>query len=184
MALAPADKVSSVDGINSHETIKILKEISPDAIIVYGTTLVKDSVLSLARDVCFNLHTGISPYYRGTACTFWPVVNGEFDMLGATVHECTSFVDGGKIFEVVRAQYKAGDDLHTIFGRAVVVGTEALIRVIGRYQAGQLAGMPQDLNLGREYRGSDLTLGPEIKARVRLAQTKIAANRQRRKSMT
>ena len=175
------DNVATVDGINSDETVAILKQINPDAIIVYGTAVIKDTVLSLARDLCFNMHTGISPYYRGTACTFWPVVNGEFDMLGATIHECTSRVDGGKIFEITHAGYLPGDDLHTIFGRAVIAGAEALVKLMQRYLAGRLEGIPQDLSLGREYRGSDLTLGPEMKARFRLAQMRMTAIHNRRK---
>jgi methionyl-tRNA formyltransferase len=42
--------------------------------------------------------------------------------------------------------------------------------VVQRYLAGSLSGVPQDLNLGREYHGADLTIGPELVARRRLAR--------------
>jgi folate-dependent phosphoribosylglycinamide formyltransferase PurN len=171
------DKLDYVDGINSSETIARLKEVDPDAILVYGTSVVKDAVLGLARDICFNMHTGISPYYRGTACAFWPVVSGELEMLGATIHECTSRIDGGAIFETAHTACEPGDDLHAVFGRAVIAGADAYVRVAERYLAGTLEGKPQDLNLGREYRGSELTLGPELAARRRLARLKTVAKR-------
>jgi hypothetical protein len=163
-------KVRIVNGINSEECIALLRQVDPDAILVYGTSVVRDSVLSLAREISLNMHTGISPQYRGTACAFWPVVNDEFDMLGATIHECTSHIDGGTIFEIARVQYQAGDDLHAIFGRVVIAGAKAYANVVQRYLAGELRGEPQNLLLGVEYSGSELTLGPELKARLCLAR--------------
>ena len=162
------DNLRIVEGINSPESVSLVREIDPDAILVYGTSVIRGSVLSLARDVCFNMHTGISPYYRGTACAFWPVVNGDLHMLGATIHECTDRIDGGMIYEVVRAKYRQGDDLHALFAHTVIAGAEAYGRVVRRYLEGEASGAPQDLSKGREYRGSELTLGPEIRARFRL----------------
>jgi methionyl-tRNA formyltransferase len=75
----------------------------------------------------------------------------------------------------VHAGHEPGDDLHTIFGRAVMVGADAYVRVAQRYLAGTLTGVPQDLSVGREYRGSDLTIGPELVARRRLARLRAMA---------
>lgn len=169
------DLIEYVEGINSAESLEVLQQRRPDAILIYGTSVVKNAVLDSATDICVNLHTGISPQYRGTACSFWPVVNDELDMLGATIHECTSGVDSGPIFETVHSRYEPGDDLHTIFGRAVMVGAEAYVRVAQRYLAGTLSGVQQDLNLGREYHGADLTIGPELVARRRLARLRTVA---------
>ena len=157
-------------GINSSETIALLKQIKPDAILIYGTSVVKDTVLSLARDICLNMHQGICPYYRGTGCDFWPIVNGDFEMIGATVHQCTSQIDGGSIFEIAHVTCEPGDDLYAVAGRTLVAGTQAYVRVVERYLAGKLQGMAQDLSFGREYRSSDLTLGPELTGRLRMRQ--------------
>lgn len=173
------DKLDYVEGINSAQTMASLERTDPDAILIYGTSVVKGMILGMARDICMNMHTGISPYYRGTACTFWPIVNGDFDMLGATVHECTSQVDGGAIFEISRVTCEPGDSLHTVFGRAVVAGANAYVKVVERYLAGTLQGTLQDPNLGREYRGSELTLGPELIARRRLARLNVKYTRER-----
>ncbi len=169
------EKITIVNGVNSSECIALLKEIQPDAILVYGTSVVSDTVLRLAKDKSFNLHTGVSPYYRGTACAFWPVVNGEFDKLGATVHECTSDLDGGEIFAIAHAEFVPGDNLHMVFARAAIVGAQAYIEVIKSYLEGELKGTRQDLRIGREYRGSDLTFGAELSARARLAWIRMRA---------
>lgn len=171
--------IEYVDGINSKRVIKLLKNLKPTSILVYGTSIVKDSVLGLADGISFNMHTGISPYYRGTSCAFWPIANGEFDMLGATIHECTSRVDGGQIFEITRVECHPGDSLHTVFGRAVIAGAQAYVAVLKRQARGELVGAPQDLDLGREYLGSELTLGAELRARLRLARYALGGARAR-----
>lgn len=172
-----SDRVARIDGVNGNRTLALLQESNPDAILIYGTSIVQNAALGQARDICLNMHTGVSPHYRGTACAFWPVVNDEFEMLGATIHGCTSGVDAGPIFEIARSGYEAGDDLHTIFGRAVIAGADAYVQVVRRYLAGTLTGLAQDLSIGREYRGLDLTIGPELVARRRLARLRRLAQR-------
>ncbi|UTW55877.1 formyl transferase [Kordiimonas sp. SCSIO 12610] len=160
--------IQPVEGLNTSETASIIKQHNPDAILVYGTRIVQDKILHLATDLAFNMHTGISPHYRGTACAFWPIVNNDLEMLGATVHECTSAVDGGKIFETETARLEKGDNIYAAFARAVIAGTEAYVNVIENYMNDQLNGYTQDLSIGKEYRGYELTIVPEIKARLNL----------------
>ena len=128
--------------------------MAPDFIAVYGTGIVPDSVLSKATKKAFNMHTGISPYYRGAACAFWPIHEGEPDMVGATVHECVSAVDGGEIYATAKAPLFRGDSLHAIFARAAKAGAEAYARVLVDAVNGRLTGQGQDLSQGREFRGS------------------------------
>lgn len=159
------DRVVRVEGVNGPEAIEVLTRLRPDALAIYGTAIVRDPVLALARDVAFNMHTGISPHYRGTDCAFWPVVNGEPERLGATVHECTADVDGGPIFATERADWRTDDGLHELFARAVVKGADLYVDVLERYLAGGIEGHRQEPGIGREYRGYMRTLGPELRAR-------------------
>jgi methionyl-tRNA formyltransferase len=123
-------------------------------------------MLALPGGPSLNLHTGISPRYRGTDCAFWPVANREPQWLGATVHECTSAVDGGQIYGVVAAHWELGDGLHELFARAVAAGAELYADIVTSYVRGESpAGEAQDLESGREYRGYMRTLRPELRAR-------------------
>jgi methionyl-tRNA formyltransferase len=116
-----------------------------------------------------NLHTGVSPRYRGTDCAFWPVANREPEWIGATVHECTAAIDGGQIFGVAPAGWRPDDRLHELFARAVECGAGLYVDVMRRYlRHGALKGERQDLTEGAEYRGYMRTLGPELRARVAL----------------
>lgn len=159
------DRVVEVSGVNSAEALAAVRSLRPDAILVYGTSIVGDAMLALARDVAFNMHTGLSPHYRGTDCAFWPVVNREPELVGATVHECTATVDAGAIFARGRAEWEPGDGLHELFARAVARGADLYVDAVRQSLAGKAEGEPQDLTLGREYRGYMRTLAPELRAR-------------------
>jgi hypothetical protein len=154
-----------VDGINSAQGIEAVRSLSPDVLLVYGTSIIRAPVLESAQGIALNMHTGISPHYRGTHCAFWPIANGEWNMLGATVHECTAEIDGGRIFETAVARPQPGDSIHDCFARAVIAGTDAYCRVVEQYLAGTLEGEKQDLSLGREYRGHMRGLAAELRAR-------------------
>jgi methionyl-tRNA formyltransferase len=169
-----ADRVVRVDGINGADAHAAVAALEPAAILVYGTAIVRDDMLAHARDLAFNMHTGISPRYRGTDCAFWPLVNGEPEWIGATVHECTSAVDGGKIFATARAPWEPGDRLHGAFARAVACGADLYVDAVRRYLAGDLDGEPQMLSAGVEYRGYMRTLRPELRARWTLVRLRLA----------
>jgi len=161
----PAARSIEVDGINGVAARDAVAEVAPDLLLVFGTSIVGPQMLGLARRIALNLHTGVSPRYRGTDCAFWPVVNGEPEFIGATVHECTADVDGGRIFGVARARWHRGDGIHELFGRAVAAGAELYVDTLARYLAEPPVGEPQDLGIGEEYRGYMRTLVPELRAR-------------------
>jgi methionyl-tRNA formyltransferase len=140
----------------------------PDVILVFGTGVVKESTLSLASHLALNLHTGISPYYRGADCAFWPLYNNELHMLGATVHECTLQLDGGRIFGTARASLQADDDLYSIFARCLLAGADLYVRAVKDLLAGRLEGIPQDLNIGREYKAVMRDVKADLKVRRQL----------------
>lgn len=147
--------VVRVVGLNSDEAYARIAAVRPDALLVYGTGIVGRRLLTLPAQIALNMHTGISPYYRGHACAFWPLFNGDLDRLGATVHECTADVDGGRIFRTGRARLQADDGVFGAFARCVEVGTELYVDTVRDLVAGTLHGQAQDLTLGREYRAAE-----------------------------
>ena len=149
---------------------RVVADLKPDVLAIYGTSIIPDTVLARARRIALNMHTGISPRYRGTACSFWPIHNGEPEWVGATVHECTAKVDGGQIFAVRRARLHREDGLHHVFARAVVAGASAYTDVIRAALSGSLIGEVQDLQVGQEYRGAARGLRSELVARWRLVR--------------
>ena len=101
--------------------------------------MLSDATLSIARRLALNLHTGVSLRYRGADCEFWALHNREPEFIGATVHACTSDLDGGRIFGITTAKLEADDRLGTVFGRCVVAGRK-------------VDAVSQDLSAGKEYK--------------------------------
>jgi methionyl-tRNA formyltransferase len=157
--------LSPVHGVNSKESVRILSKLQPDVLLIFGTSVVKQPILSLARKVALNLHSGISPYYRGADCAFWPLHNNELHMLGATIHECTMQLDGGRIFATGHAVLQAEDDLYSAFARCLIVGADLYVKVVNDLIAGRLEGHPQDLSVGREYKAVMRNVRADLKVR-------------------
>ena len=162
---ARPELVRSVDGINTEEGRAAVSETSPDVLLIYGTGIVGRRVLGMARQGTLNLHTGMSPEYRGSDCVFWPIYNREFHLIGATVHECTSRVDGGEIYASAPARIQPGDGQTAVFARCVEVGAELCVETIRRALEGRLSGKPQDPAVGREYRAADKLLRHDLSVR-------------------
>lgn len=163
--------IVEVPGVNGQAARQHLEAIRPDLILVYGTGIVRDQVLAIATIGALNMHTGLSPEYRGSDCSFWPVHDRRFDLLGATVHECTSRIDGGAILGRRRAQPQEGDGLHEVFARCVRAGADLYAECASVVvRTGSIIGREQDMSLGTEYRASMRGLRAEVRARVRLRQ--------------
>lgn len=165
-----AGLVTEVETVNRPAAHELVERLQPSRILVYGTGIVGDRMLGRSSLTPLNLHTGISPHYRGSACAFWPIHNGEPEMVGATVHEICSIIDGGPIYATARAELEPGDDIHAVFARAVTAGAEIYARVVSELsaQAGDPAGAPQDLSVGNEYRAHMRGLRAERRARRQL----------------
>lgn len=168
------DLVSAVGRPKSGVLASKVADLKPDLLLIYGTSIIPDAVLDLPSRLSLNMHTGLSPDYRGVTCAFWPIRDGRPDMVGATVHECTSDIDGGRIFSRKAATLKADDDLHAVFARAVIAGASAYVDVVREFASGDPAGESQDLSLGQEFRGSQIGIRSELSTRLALSRLRRA----------
>ena len=140
-------------GVNSEQTQALLRRLAPDILCVYGTYIVSEATLSIASQLALNLHTGISPRYRGADCEFWPLHEREPNFVGATVHICTSDLDGGAVFGTATARLGAEDGIGAVFGRCVVAGSALYKRVVDNLiTTREINSFPQDLSAGKEYK--------------------------------
>ena len=90
-----------------------------------------------------NLHLGLSPYYRGTATNFYPLVNEEPEYVGATIHLIDTGIDTGPILRHARPSIVADDKPHTIGCKAILAGIEALLSSLDAWCSGQIEPVPQ-----------------------------------------
>jgi folate-dependent phosphoribosylglycinamide formyltransferase PurN len=148
----------------------ILDEDQPDVIVVYGTLIIRPNIFNKARIITLNMHTGLSPWYRGDSTLFWPVYYDEPDKLGVTVHQLVESIDGGAIADTAPVIYEAGDSEADLFAKGVKAGARIYIDSVQAALDGSLVCTPQDLSLGREFRWIDRTVAAERRVLARLAQ--------------
>ena len=158
------DLVRLVPSHNGPECLSLLEELKPDIVVVYGTLIIGRKVIASTKRI-INLHTGLSPIYRGSDTIFWPLHNGEPDNVGVTVHRLDPGVDSGPILARGKPSIEPGDDEDRLFAKAVMLGAELLCRAVRREAGGTAHPMVQDLRLGREYRSVDRTLAAELRTR-------------------
>lgn len=153
---------------------RLLAELQPDIIAVYGTTVIGPAVIALAGHCIVNMHTGISPRYRGADTTFWPIYNDEPEWIGVTVHMLDEGIDTGAILRIGRPELDVGDDFDSVFAKTVAAGAPLYVEALRAIVESSIEPLPQDLNTGRSYRAVERGLWAELAARRKLARGVLA----------
>ena len=120
-----------VDSVNGAATRDMLQQIDPEVVVVLGTRIISSAVLESVECPFVNLHTGITPRYRGLHGVYWALSEGRPDLAGTTVH----VVDAGSTRERSRHGYvSAGpaDSIATYPYIVLVVGLPVLVDQVER----------------------------------------------------
>jgi hypothetical protein len=140
----PCPSVSLKPGqLNSEETAAFFEEAAVDVLLIYGTNLIREPLLSRFAGRMINMHLGLSPYYRGTATNFYPLLNEEPEYVGATIHLIDPGIDSGPILAHARPVIEPGDGPHVIGCKAIQAGIDKLIEVLPQWHAGEREPVPQ-----------------------------------------
>lgn len=139
-AIGPSSETDSrqltTGTLNDPSTLGWLRDRRVDALAVFGTNLLRAPLLAAFPGRVFNLHLGLSPYYRGTGTNFYPLLNEEPEYVGATIHLIDPGIDSGPIICHARPTIVAGDRPHTIGCKAIRAGIDAMINVLQGVAAG------------------------------------------------
>jgi phosphoribosylglycinamide formyltransferase 1 len=131
--------------IHSEKFIDRLKQLKPDFIAIFGTSIFKPPYLENFSSITFNLHLGLPQYYRGSSCNFWPIHDLQLKHLGATVHQINSGIDTGMIAVQKHTALEKGDDEQTLAGKTILIGVQLMIKTIHRWQNGTLELTPSNM---------------------------------------
>ena len=104
-----------------------------------------------------NMHTGLSPYYRGGPCAFWCLYNEELEYLGVTIHFLTAGIDSGDIILSRRmADITPSDNEATLDCKIIKLGVGLMQKAVKMFLEGGLKGVPQ-WTKGRVFLYKDFT---------------------------
>lgn len=129
-ALELGIEVYQPDNINSEESIKLLKEIEPDFLIVvaFGQIL-RQEILDIPKIDCLNVHASLLPKYRGAAPINWAIINGEKET-GVTIMKVELGLDTGDMISKGTVEILEEDDASSIHDKLSQLGGKLLVSTL------------------------------------------------------
>ncbi len=118
--------------------LKSLEAISPDAIVVaaFGQIL-PETVLTLPRYGCINIHASLLPKYRGAAPNQWAVINGE-EVSGVTTMQMDAGLDTGDIMETMEVELRVKETGGSLFEKLSAAGGELILSTLQKVEDGSI----------------------------------------------
>ncbi|TAH62849.1 MAG: methionyl-tRNA formyltransferase [Gottschalkiaceae bacterium] len=120
----------SKDELNSDKLKRWVSDFSPGIVFSYGIHKLSNDMLTILPKNSFNIHGGLSPWYRGNITLFWPFYFLKPNWAGMTIHELTDKIDGGNILHHSVPELNKGDGIHDVACKAVIKVTEDLITIL------------------------------------------------------
>jgi len=144
--------------LNKLDISVLTESLSSDYYVVFGSSYIKGELIRfLVNNGAYNIHMGISPYYRGSSCNFWAPFDGNPDLIGATIHMLSEGLDSGDM--LYHALPKAGEyGVFDLGMESVKVAHESLVCMMKSGNIKSLPPVKQDKSLQLRYTSnSDFT---------------------------
>lgn len=134
-------------GEDAEAGMKVLKELSPDLIVVtaYGQIL-PEEILNLPKYGCINIHASLLPAYRGAAPINWCILNGE-SKTGVTSMQMDKGLDTGDMLLRRETEIGENETYQELYDRLAVMGGEVLADTLKAVEEGTLSPEKQDDSL-------------------------------------
>jgi folate-dependent phosphoribosylglycinamide formyltransferase PurN len=142
---------------NGEQMLQWLVGQKPDVVLTYGVHKIEDHIIDILPDFAWNIHGGLSPWYRGNITLFWPLYMLRPNWAGMTIHRLTSKLDGGDIIHHSVPELEYGDGIHDVACKAVIKAAQDLVEILKRLRKGVIPQyVPQKTN-GKLFVGTDWT---------------------------
>ena len=122
--------------LNERRTIDFLSKHTDCILISYGVHQLDEAVLSMFPQRCFNIHGGLSPWFRGNTTLFWPFYFLKPNYAGMTIHRLSSKLDGGDILHHSLPVLEYGDGIHDVACKAVIQVVHDICKILELADAG------------------------------------------------
>jgi len=100
----PVIKVSDRNELNSVQVTDFVKGIHFDSVIDYGSWIIEEKLIKLLTDggrEVFNIHGGISPFFKGSSTLLWALALSQPELMGFTIHSMNENIDDGQIYAYI-----------------------------------------------------------------------------------
>tara|TARA_B100001059_G_scaffold236132_1_gene284917 strand:+ start:27517 stop:28308 length:792 start_codon:yes stop_codon:yes gene_type:complete len=129
--------------LNNLKLNLISEGLHSDKYIVFGTSYIKSPLVDFLIDKkAYNIHMGVSPYYRGSSCNFWASYNGDFSLIGSTIHMLSKGLDSGPILFHCLPQYE--ENIFDFSMRSVLSAHKGIVEMIKSKRIDSFEKHPQN----------------------------------------
>ena len=127
--------------LNGLESEQLMDALSSDVYIVFGASYIKGWLIDfLVENDAFNIHMGISPYYRGSSCNFWALYDNNPAYVGATIHMLSKGLDSGDMLFHCVPKLHRDDTPFDFTMRSVLVAQRGLVDAV---ESDEIFSMPR-----------------------------------------
>ncbi|HET6226351.1 MAG TPA: formyl transferase [Bacteroidia bacterium] len=161
-----SENVSVVSNFNSQESASILQELKPDLVILGGSRILKQQIISIPSIGILNAHPGLLPKYRGVNVMLWSIYHN--DPIGVTVHFIDKGIDTGRICTQQQIEIQKNDTLESLRVKANEVSAKLLATVTTAIISNNLGPtMENALDKGKQYYQMDKKRVEEVNQKLK-----------------
>ncbi len=126
------------------EIAKILRDLSPDAVVVvaYGK-MIPDEMLLIPRHGFINVHASLLPRFRGAAPINRAILQG-CSRTGVSIMKVESGMDSGPVFLRSEVAIPEDEDALGLSSRLSALGAEKLLETLRLLEQGKIEPVPQE----------------------------------------
>lgn len=135
-AVALGIPVYQPEKIKKEECVRELLKYEPEMIIVaaYGQIL-PESILTMAKHGCINVHGSLLPKYRGAAPIQWAIIDGEKET-GVTTMKMDAGIDTGDMIDKTVVSIAKEETTQTLYDKLMRVGASLLLETMEKLENG------------------------------------------------
>ncbi len=139
------------DTINDSNIINLIKKISPDIIVIFGTRKISDDLIRQCPEGIINLHGGNPEEYRGLDTHLWAIYHRDYANLTTTLHRVVNKIDAGDIIFKKKIKIFKNMKFHSLRYYNTKICIELTLSALDMFeQIGNFRGKPLR-KLGRYY---------------------------------
>jgi methionyl-tRNA formyltransferase len=140
-----------VQNMNDPENVDLLKQITPDLILVMGwSQILKSEIIKIPKKGVIGSHPTELPKYRGRAPIPWTIIKGLKES-ALTFFYIEEGVDDGDILDQRMFKISYNDDATTIYEKIIKIGKKMLLENLKLLDKGAPKRKKQDNSKFIEY---------------------------------
>tara|TARA_B110000116_G_C16794303_1_gene565679 strand:- start:1341 stop:2132 length:792 start_codon:yes stop_codon:yes gene_type:complete len=116
-----------------NKVIHFIDIAKPDLVFLFGVSVLKPEILNALPVNVINLHAGLAPYYKGSACNFWPFYFLAPNYAGYTFHFAINKVDSGEVIHHSIPKLKYSQTIHEVSCEGLKTATKDVSLIIDTF---------------------------------------------------